>query len=65
MFEVFRLERFWTLVFGPSPLDRDKCGGGLGRNQSLRGVVTKKSWSRVECRGGVGGHKDGELMTKF
>ena len=42
MFEVFRLERFWTLVFGPSPLDRDKCGGGLGRNQSLRGGVTKK-----------------------
>ena len=41
MFEVFRLERFWTLVFGPSPLDRDKCGGGLGRNQSLREGVKK------------------------
>ena len=54
MFEVFRLERFWTLVFGPSPLDRDKCGGGLGRNQSLRGGVTKKAGQGLSAEEGWG-----------
>ena len=55
MFEVFRLERFWTLVFGPSPLDRDKCGGvGLEGINPLGEASLKKAGQGLSAEEGWG-----------